>query len=95
MPIRAVENGITISLRVQPRASRTQVDGIQNGALRLRISAPPVDGAANTAIIDFLRKQLKVRKSDIEIIQGETSRTKVVFVGGISEFEAKAALGLD
>jgi uncharacterized protein (TIGR00251 family) len=94
MPIRAVENGVTISLRVLPRSPRTQVDGVHDGALRLRVSAPPVEGAANAAIIDFLRKQFKVRKSDIEIIQGETSRQKVVFVAGIDAAAARKALGL-
>lgn len=94
MPIRAVENGVTISLRVQPRSPRTRVDGVYDGALRLRVSAPPVDGAANTAIVDFLRKQLKVRKSDVEIIQGETSRQKVVFVAGVNADDARKALGL-
>lgn len=94
MPIKAAENGVTISLRVQPRAPRTKLDGVHDGALRLRVSAPPVDGAANAVIIDFLSKQLNVRKSDIEIIQGESSRQKVVFVAGIDTDWARKTLGL-
>ena len=95
MPIRDTEDGITISLRVQPRSPRTKVDGVHDGAIRLRVSAPPVEGAANAAIIDFLRKQLGVRKSDITIIQGETSRQKVVAVVGIDARGARKALDLD
>jgi uncharacterized protein (TIGR00251 family) len=82
-PFQPHRDGTVIDLLVQPRASRSEIAGIHDGALRVRIAAPPVDGAANAAIIDFLSKQLKVRKSDIEITSGATGRRKRVLIRGI------------
>jgi uncharacterized protein (TIGR00251 family) len=82
-PFQPHRDGTVIDLLVQPRASRSEIAGIHDGALRVRIAAPPVDGAANAAIIDFLSKQLKVRKSDIEIASGATGRRKRVLIHGV------------
>jgi hypothetical protein len=81
-PIQPHRDGITIDILVQPRASKTEITGDHDGALRIRIAAPPVDGAANDAIIEFLAKRLKVRKSDIEIVSGASGRRKRVLVKG-------------
>jgi uncharacterized protein (TIGR00251 family) len=74
-------------VRLTPRASRNEVVGVVVGtdgrsALQLRLAAPPVDGAANKALIAFLADALDLRKSDIAIRSGETSRLKVLHLGG-------------
>lgn len=67
-------------VRVQPRASRNEVAGMQNGALRVRLHAPPVEGAANEALLKFLAVELGVPRRDIRIVSGFSSRNKVVEV---------------
>lgn len=74
--------GATITVSVQPRAARTEVVGEQDGVLRVRLAAPPVDGAANAELLSLLAKRLGVRKADLEIIAGSHSRRKVVLVIG-------------
>ena len=72
--------GATITIQVQPRASRTEISGEQNGALRVRLAAPPVDGAANAELLSFLAKFLGMRRADLQILSGEHARRKVVLV---------------
>ena len=67
-------------VRVQPRASRTEIAGMQNGVLRIRLQAPPVEGAANEALVAFLADQLDVPKRLVRIVSGFGSRNKVVEV---------------
>ncbi len=74
--------GVRFAVRVQPRASRDGVLGVQDGALRVALTAPPVDGEANAALVAWLAKRLKVARRDVTIVQGETGRSKVVEVGG-------------
>ncbi len=74
---------VRFSVRVQPRASRTEIAGIQHGALKVRLQAPPVDGAANEALVDFLADSLDVPRRMIRIVAGESSRSKVVEAIGI------------
>ncbi len=76
--------GVRFSVRVQPRASRSEVAGIQQGALKVRLQAPPVDGAANEALVDFLADSLDVPRRMIRIVSGESSRSKVVEALGVS-----------
>ena len=77
------ENGaLSFSVRVVPRASKTATAGEHGGALRVRVAAPPVEGAANEALIKFLAKEFGVPARDVEIRSGHTSRTKVVCVVG-------------
>jgi len=92
--IGATASGITIRLRVQPRASRTEVAGPYGGALKIRLAAPPVDGAANDELIRFLAKQLDVPRSAVTIVSGGGSRSKVAAVDGIEAPEAARRLGL-
>lgn len=75
---------LTFRVRVVPRASKTAVAGELDGAVKIRIASPPVDGAANEELIRFLAKLLDVRRSDIEIIGGQTSKSKIVRVCGNS-----------
>jgi uncharacterized protein (TIGR00251 family) len=85
--LRVIEsNGkVRFSVRVQPRASRSEVVGIYGDALRIRLAAPPVDGAANAELVDFLAKIFAVARRSIKILAGESSRSKIVEVEGITE----------
>jgi uncharacterized protein (TIGR00251 family) len=71
-------DGIVLSLHIQPRASKNEVCGVQDNALKIRLTSPPVDGAANKLCREFLADLFKVPKSAVEIISGETSRHKRV-----------------
>ena len=71
-------NGITLNLHIQPRASKNQLCGVQDNALKIRLTSPPVDGAANKLCREFLADLLDVPKTAVEIISGETSRHKRV-----------------
>jgi len=87
--ITKTNTGATFRVRVQPGASKNEIVGVQQDALRVRISAPPVEGKANKALIGFLAKELGVKKSQIEIVSGHTSRVKTIKViregGGIEK----------
>lgn len=87
------ENGLTFELRVQPNAPRTKILGDHDGALKLALAAPPVDGKANLECIRFLAKFFAVARGDVEILSGETNRNKVIFVRTLSpkQFEEKLA----
>lgn len=85
--------GATFRVRVQPGASKNEIVGVQQDTLKVRISAPPIEGKANKAVINFLAKELGVKKSEIEIISGHTSRIKTIRVigeGGEIEKRIKA-----
>lgn len=71
-----------ISVYVQPRASRTEVVGWHGDAIKIRVKAPPVDGAANDELVRFLAKRLRIRHRDIAILSGTTSRTKRIGIEG-------------
>ena len=86
-PYSAVEGGVRLALRLTPRASRNGVDGVVADAegrplLKLRLVAPPVEGAANEALVAYLAKTLGLRKADIVIRSGETSRVKILNLAG-------------
>jgi hypothetical protein len=71
-------DGIVLNLHIQPRASKSEVCGVQGDALKIRLTSPPVDGAANKLCREFLAELFHVPKSAVEIISGETSRHKRV-----------------
>ncbi len=81
--------GIRLSVLVQPRASRNEIVGVQGGFLRIRLAAPPVDGAANEALVRFLAEELGVRRAAVTIVSGQRGRRKVVAVEGISVAEGE------
>lgn len=82
-----------LEILVQPRASRTRAVGEHDGRLKIQLAAPPVDGAANAALVEFLAVALGVRRADVELLRGETGRRKTVRVAGITAAAAVAALG--
>ncbi|GAO03102.1 DUF167 family protein [Anaeromyxobacter sp. PSR-1] len=81
-----------LELLVQPRASRTRAVGEHDGRLKIQLAAPPVDGAANAALVEFLAVALGVRRADVVLLRGETGRRKTVRVAGITAAAAVAAL---
>jgi uncharacterized protein (TIGR00251 family) len=81
-------------VRVQPRASRTEVAGRQGDALKIRLTAPPVDGAANDALVKFLATRLQVSRSAVRLEAGTAGRSKVVAVDGIGVEAAARRLGI-
>jgi uncharacterized protein (TIGR00251 family) len=72
--------GVTFSVRVVPRASRSEVVGLHDGALRVRVAAPPVAGAANQELVKFLSKRLKVPRASLILISGANSKNKIIRV---------------
>ena len=82
-----------LRIRLQPRAGANAVAGVQDGVVRVRVTAPPVAGAANDALVRLLAKALGTGRGRISIVRGRTSRTKLVRVEGLTEEEALARLG--
>jgi uncharacterized protein (TIGR00251 family) len=76
------DRGLTFAVRVVPRASRSEIAGEHDGALRVRIAAPPVEGAANRELVRTLAKIFKVPQNAVEIVSGANSKTKRVRVRG-------------
>ncbi len=93
-PITATATGVRLVIHVQPRASRTEIVGRHGDAIKLRISAPPVDGAANAEVVRFLAGALHLPNRQVQLTHGDTSRRKTVEVTGISVAEAATALGV-
>jgi uncharacterized protein len=84
---------LTFRVRVVPRASRSEVAGEHDGALRVRVAAPPVEGAANEELARLLAKAFGVPARDVEITSGHTSKTKTVRVRGASAGQLRALVG--
>jgi len=98
LTVRETALGAQFAVRVQPRASRNAVVGtiaVTGGeAVKLAITAPPVDGKANAAVIEYFADLFGVAKSNVAIVSGETGRNKVVAVRGVSAAQVKKILGL-
>jgi uncharacterized protein (TIGR00251 family) len=86
------KRGAAITVKVSPRAPKTELAGLMDdGTLKIRLAAPPVDGAANRALVDFLSQALDLPRSQIDIIAGETSERKLISLVGISPEEVDKA----
>jgi hypothetical protein len=79
---------------VQPRAKRSEVVGRHGAAIKIRLAAPPVDGAANEELVRFLAEQLQVPQRAIAIVSGATGRAKRVTIDGMTTVDAELRLGL-
>lgn len=84
----------TISVRVQPRARRDEIVAVRDGALVVRLTAPPLDGRANQALCRLLAELLGVRPSAVTVFRGERSRDKLIRIEGIAQAHADRVLGL-
>lgn len=83
---------VVVSVRLQPRASRDEVVGEMDGALKIRVQAPAVEGRANEGLIDFLAELLNLPKSAVRILSGDTSRIKRVEIRGVSKRQIEQLL---
>jgi uncharacterized protein (TIGR00251 family) len=82
--IRETAGGIEVPLHVQPRARRSGIAGLHGGALKLKLTAPPVDQAANRALVDYFASLFEMPRSCFRLASGEKSRNKVLAITGIS-----------
>lgn len=81
--IDARDNAVRFAVHVQPRASRSEITGLHGDAMKIRVDAPPVDGAANAALIELLADALGVSRRSVQVVGGEHSRRKIVEVVGV------------
>ncbi len=86
--------GARIEIRVQPRASRNTISGVVAGVLRIRVTAPPLNGQANAAAITLLAQALDVPKSAIRLVKGASSREKTLAIESLSQEEVNQRLNL-
>jgi len=84
-----------IAVYVQPRASKTVVAGMHGDCIKIRLAAPPVDGAANAALIEFIAERLGIAKSRVRVVSGATSRRKLIEVEGVAADALEASLRPD
>jgi uncharacterized protein (TIGR00251 family) len=89
---RGADTAARFAIRVQPRSSRSGVDDVHGDAVRVRVNAAPVDGAANEAVVEVIAKALGVPKRSVTIVSGATSRSKVVEVAGLTAASLRARL---
>ncbi|WP_428266028.1 DUF167 domain-containing protein [Haliangium sp.] len=92
--LRTGKDGLLLDVLVRPRASRVQIGPVHDRRLKLAVTAPPVDGAANAAVVEVLAKTLGCAKRDLEIVSGAGSRQKTVAIHGLSRDAVVAALGV-
>ena len=85
----------TVEVRLTPRARADEVGGVRDGALLVRVTAPPVDGRANKALCRLLAKRVGTAPTNVTVIRGESSRDKVVRFDGVDRATVRLALGLD
>jgi uncharacterized protein len=91
---RQTPTGVEIDVRVIPRSRKTGTDGLRGDALLVRLTAAPVGGAANDALVELLAERLAVPRRAVRIVAGDRTRQKRVSVEGVSEEAVRAALGL-
>jgi len=92
--VRRTDRGLEIRLHVQPRAKRSEISGVYNGALKIKVTAPPVDDAANRAVIEYLASFLGVSKSGVSILSGAKSKDKVLLIKNVSLEELRKKLDI-
>lgn len=94
--LRAAENGVTLAVRAQPGAKKTAILGIYGegpaAQLKIAVHAPPLEGRANAALIEFLAETFSISKSAIHLVSGELARAKIFLLRGVSISQANATL---
>lgn len=83
--IKKHKEGIQFSAAIQPRASKNEISGEMNGALKIRLTSPPVDGAANKACVKFLAKRLGISPGRVDIVSGLSGKNKIIRIEGMDE----------
>jgi uncharacterized protein len=84
----------TLKIRLTPRGSRNEILGWEGDTLRVKITAPPVEGAANKACVEFLADRLRVKRAQVSIIAGDKSRDKTLKVNGLTANEVRSIIGI-
>jgi uncharacterized protein len=92
--LKPLPDGVELAVLVQPRASRTRVVGEHDGLLKIQLAAPPVDGEANAALVEFLGKLLGVPRKQVVLVAGDASRRKRVTIHGVDAARAEAVISL-
>jgi uncharacterized protein len=92
--IQQTSEGVLLRLKVQPRSSRNEIVGAHGDVIRIRLTAPPVEGAANEALIRFLASKLRLSPASIRLDRGRTGRTKLITILGAQVPQVTAGLGL-
>jgi uncharacterized protein (TIGR00251 family) len=87
--------GITFSVKVVPRARRDEIVGVEDGAVKVRLNAPPVEGKANAALVKFLAQTFGVKQADVQILRGENARHKLVSVWGVTGEKFRELFGTE
>jgi uncharacterized protein (TIGR00251 family) len=93
--LQETEQGVYLSVKVQPRASRNEIAGVLGEELKICVTAPPVDSAANTALIKFIAEKLEVPRNQVELVRGGASRRKKLFIQGLTAGQVTARLICD
>lgn len=86
--------GVEVHIRAVPRASKNEIQGVHDNALKIRLTTPPIDGKANQALLKFLSKTLRISKSKIELTHGETSRHKTLRIRSMTKQQLYTKLEL-
>jgi uncharacterized protein (TIGR00251 family) len=94
IPIQESNGGVAFAVKVHPRAKKNAITGELGDALKVSLTAPPIDGKANEACTEFLAKLLKVRRSSVTIASGQSSRKKVIRAAGVTAEEVRKRLGI-
>ena len=94
VPIHENNGGVSFAVKIHSRAKKNAITGSVGDALKVALTAPPVDGKANEACVEFFAKLLKVPRSSVSIVAGLTSRNKVIAVKGLSAEQARERLGM-
>ncbi|MGA7696178.1 MAG: DUF167 domain-containing protein [Candidatus Sulfotelmatobacter sp.] len=94
LAIHETPEGVTFAVKVHPRAKKNAITGELGDALKVSLTAPPIDGKANQACIEFFAKLLKVPRSSVTIASGQSSRQKVIRVIGLSAEEVRKRVGV-
>lgn len=92
IPLKETARGLSFAVKVQPRARRNAITGTVGGALKLALTAAPVEGKANQAVIDFLADFFDIPRSSVTIASGKTSRLKVILISGINAEQLRRRL---
>ena len=87
--------GAVLNLRIVPRAAKNAIQGEHGDALKIRLCAPPVDGAANAALIEFLADTFSLPRARVQLLSGQTSRNKRVLLSGCSSSSVRSLLNAD
>jgi uncharacterized protein (TIGR00251 family) len=93
LQIASTPAGVRLRIRVMPRASKSAIAGVRNGCLIVRVTAPPVDGAANAAVLEVIAEAAGVPRRAVSLVTGETSREKTVVIAGVTEAQLRRRLG--